>query len=193
MPIFQYIEKDKFDPTNPNHLEREEKYWTNEGEQTRFYHLERRYVGLVVSEREENGYNDSDWYATVYDPDTDTFFEVQTGTTRHAWIGGCSIDASDEIKQKWNDLVQKQAREREAAYYLAKRMKVGEGKTVEFVKGRKIPIGTKGVVTWVGIDKYDPRKEKLRVGVKLENGDSVYTAETNLKVLIDERGKEIEA
>lgn len=192
MPIFQQIEKDKFDSSNPLHKEHKDKRWTSEGEQIYTFHLEQRYAGLVVSEREENGYNDSDWYATVYNPETDAFFEVQTGTTRHPWYGGCVIDASDEIEQKWNDLVQKQARERESAYYLAKRMKVGEGKTVQFVKGRKIPIGTKGLVTWVGIDKYDPRREKLRVGVKLENGESVYTTEGNLKVLIDERGKEIE-
>jgi hypothetical protein len=186
MPIFQYIPKEKYDESNPLHSK-------DQDFNGHVNHYEQLHTGLVVAVREENGYNDSDWYATVYDEEKDTFFEVLVGTTRCYFLGGHEIDASDEIKQKWNDLMKKQAREREAAYYLAKRMKVGEGKTVEFVKGRKIPIGTKGVVTWLGIDKYDPRKEKLRVGVKLENGDFVYTTETNLKVLIDERGKEIEA
>lgn len=45
-------------------------------------------------------------------------------------------------------------------------------------KGRKVPVGTTGVITWIGEDNYGA----ARVGIRTESGDVVYTAQANVKV-----------
>ncbi len=62
--------------------------------------------------------------------------------------------------------------------YVAGAQKEGvirKGVTVEVIKGRKIPIGTRGVAFWVGEGGYGER-----VGMMVE-GEKVYTALTNVK------------
>lgn len=54
-----------------------------------------------------------------------------------------------------------------------------KGQSVVVVKGRKIAIGTTGVVTWVAAeqDQFDVWK----VRVKMENGESFYINKANLE------------
>ena len=52
---------------------------------------------------------------------------------------------------------------------------VRKGVTVDVIKGRKIPIGTRAVVFWVGESSYGDR-----VGLMID-GEKVYTALTNVK------------
>lgn len=72
-----------------------------------------------------------------------------------------------------------------AAIYTAARaekMASGEiikGQTVTVVKGRKVPIGTTGTVIWVGEDNYG----KARIGIKTADGETHFTAESNLKAV----------
>ncbi len=50
-------------------------------------------------------------------------------------------------------------------------------------KGRKVPVGTTGIITWIGEDNYGA----ARVGIRTDSGDVVYTAQANVKVnLINE-------
>lgn len=53
-----------------------------------------------------------------------------------------------------------------------------KGATVAVVKGRKIPVGTTGVVIWVGEDSWG----KARVGFKDESGETFWTAASNVEV-----------
>lgn len=52
-----------------------------------------------------------------------------------------------------------------------------KGQTVEVFKGRKVPVGTVGVVFWTGTDSYD----KPRVGIRTADGESHFTAESNVR------------
>jgi hypothetical protein len=53
-----------------------------------------------------------------------------------------------------------------------------KGRTVEVVRGRKVPIGTKGYVIWYGEGHYGSR-----VGIKDEAGEVHWTAASNVAVL----------
>lgn len=55
-----------------------------------------------------------------------------------------------------------------------------KGATVEVFKGRKVPVGTVGKVIWTGIDNW----EKPRVGIKTESGETHFTAESNVRVVV---------
>lgn len=60
--------------------------------------------------------------------------------------------------------------------------RVVKGKMVEVFKGRKVPVGTKGVVMWVGMDNY----RNMRVGIKVEGSDKLtYVAAEHCKVVED--------
>jgi hypothetical protein len=52
------------------------------------------------------------------------------------------------------------------------------GVTVEVVKGRKVAHGTRGVVFWHGNNGYG-----MSVGMRTADGEKVFTAATNVKVL----------
>jgi len=60
------------------------------------------------------------------------------------------------------------------------------GKRVRVVKGRKVPIGTEGVVFW--LKRYDNSKygdpwgiySNTRIGLKDDNGDAYFTAIDNV-------------
>ena len=53
-----------------------------------------------------------------------------------------------------------------------------KGQTVTVVKGRKVPVGTTGTISWIGEDNYG----KARVGIRTEAGETVFTAESNVEV-----------
>lgn len=53
-----------------------------------------------------------------------------------------------------------------------------KGQTVEVVRGRKVPKGTAGEIVWVGVDSFG----KARVGIKTADGETVFTAQSNVEV-----------
>jgi hypothetical protein len=72
------------------------------------------YVGCVVSLREMNGYHDSDFYALVWDAESDTFKEVYYDSTRFPQQGHAWVDATEEVKQRYrNYLAEKERKYRE--------------------------------------------------------------------------------
>jgi hypothetical protein len=54
-----------------------------------------------------------------------------------------------------------------------------KGATVTVVKGRKVPLGTTGTVTWVGEDSWG----KARIGFRTETGESFFTAASNVEAV----------
>jgi len=57
-------------------------------------------------------------------------------------------------------------------------MDIAKGVTVRVVRGKKVPIGTTGVVIWFGDGKYGPR-----VGIKpAAGGEAVWTDAKNVEV-----------
>jgi hypothetical protein len=129
------------------------------------------YVGRVLETYEENGYNDSDFYAIVWDDETNSLIHKQFATTRFYSNGyGATIDATPEI-------IEKATAERknrflksaiEADEETAKT--VAKGKMVEINRGRK-NRGIIGEVFWVGNpDKFSYyAKEHRSIGIKLDD------------------------
>ena len=57
------------------------------------------------------------------------------------------------------------------------------GNKVEVVKGRKVPIGTKGKVVRLYSNRYTTWSYSVRIGIETEDGDVVYTDARNVKVI----------
>lgn len=154
-------------------------------------YIETTHKGCVLDMYERNGYDDSDFYAIVWDEANQKIEHVQYATTRGwTYCNGASIDATPEViakaeayqrqlcLNKWHDDNKKQA---DMPY---------KGRMVRVTKGRKIPVGTIGEVFWFGEDQYKAArrsrynrynpyaglvgkfiKDRYRVGIKwTENG-----------------------
>jgi len=148
------------------------------GEGSRAWIVE-TFRGCVISEREMNGYDDSDFYAMVWDESLGKFREIEYATTRGwTYLNGCTIDATPEVAARWEALKAAQAarfRELQAAFE-AKLPKVG--REVRVVKGRKVPVGTSGRVFWTGASRFGER-----VGIETVSGDRVFLAASNVEVM----------
>jgi len=129
------------------------------------------YVGRVLETYEENGYNDSDFYAIVWDDETNSLIHKQFATTRFYSNGyGAKIDATPEI-------VEKATAERKNRFLKSaiendeeKAKTITKGKMVEINRGRK-NRGIIGEVFWVGNpEKFSYyAKEHRSVGIKLDD------------------------
>lgn len=62
------------------------------------------YKGCVIALREHNGYDDSDFFAEVYDESTGTFKEICYASTRYYCTATATVDATEEVKAKYRDL-----------------------------------------------------------------------------------------
>lgn len=129
------------------------------------------YVGRVLETYEENGYHDSDFYAVVWDDETESILHKQYATTRFYSNGyGAKVDATPEViakataERKSRFLKSAIEADEETAKTVAK------GKMVEINRGRK-NRGVIGEVFWVGNpEKFSYyAKEHRSVGIKLNN------------------------
>lgn len=115
------------------------------------------YQHRVLSLREANGYNDSDFYALVWDDEQGKPIEVMYASTR-GWTYPCgaSVDADEETLAKYQAHL-----EREHIAYMAQcaaweARKAKKGRRVRFVRATRnkavgtIPAGTQGEVFWYG-------------------------------------------
>ena len=129
------------------------------------------YVGRVLETYEENGYHDSDFYAIVWDDETNSLIHKQFATTRFYSNGyGATIDATPEIiekataERKERFLKSTIENDQETAKSIVK------GKMVEINRGRK-NRGIIGEIFWVGNpDKFSYyAKEHRSIGIKLDD------------------------
>lgn len=95
--------------------------------------------------------------------------------SKWAAAAGCAgaLAKSSELKKAADAGSSKATRLREL-------LGVERGAVVEVVSGRKVPLGTKGIVIWIGSGE-NPRWG-LRVGVKKADGEVVWTARSNVEV-----------
>lgn len=165
--------------------------------------------GLVLSLREMNGYDDSDFYALVWNSEKQITEEIMYASTR-GWTypNSAGVDATPEVLAEWNAV-----RERGRVAAAAKRAAIEAGtprpgrlvRVVKAVtKGKSVcKVGEMGVVFWYGRDDmklarrarymspaafgllqsiYDPR-EFYRAGVKLNDGRKVFLPAMSLEVV----------
>lgn len=141
-------------------------------------YMETTHKGLVLSTGEYNGYDDSDFFAVVWNPVTGTTSRVEYATTR-GWTypNSAVVDATDEVKAAYAAYCEKARKEYAAKKAAEEAAKPAKGKTLKVVKGRKVPVGTTGVCIWIGAGHYG-----TRVGIKDASGDVHWTAVTNVVV-----------
>lgn len=118
---------------------------------------EKLFEGCTLADREENHYDDSDFYAVVWNEETQRCERIDYGSTRFPSPRSCVVDATEEVKQK--------ARNWTRQWYFDRLLNKAEsaskdptmGKMVKVVSGRKIPIGTVGKVVVFQEKVYSPR------------------------------------
>lgn len=147
--------------------------------------------GLVIATRERNFYDDSDFYAVVWNPETQSVETYEYGTTRFGGTdaNSASADLADEHKPAYRDYLIRQQEQalrahdrkewQQAAY--AAVTPSSKGQTVKVVKGRKVPVGFTGQIIWTGTDNYG----NDRIGIRSAEGDTQFTAASNVVVVID--------
>ena len=138
--------------------------------------------GMVLELTEENRYDDSDFFAIVWNPEINAPERVQYATTRF-WSGAAcaAVDATDEVRAAWDAY---RAKEREVAAAVAaadlevvtaaRAAVVGELERVAALKGRPVSTKSGSVLTlfWVGRSKSG---STVRVGLRDEAGAVTWT------------------
>lgn len=150
-------------------------------------YMETTHEGVVLELREYNGYDDSDFYAMVWNAEKGAPERVDYATTR-GWTypNGAKVDATPEVlaayaeweKKRWAE-AQARADAERAARIEAEAKAPRKGRSVKVVRGRKVPIGFQGVVIWTGLDNWG----KTRIGIKDRDGKVVFTAASNAEAL----------
>lgn len=153
------------------------------------------FEGRVLGLREMNGYDDSDFYARVWDDEAGKPKEVEYATTR-GWTykNSASVDADDETLAKYAEYLTEQ---KVAAAMRAEREREGyveKGKTVTLTRRVRsknhgtFNEGEQGVVFWVGADKYAPhwKRNAERAGVDFGDDRKHFFATDDLEVVVDE-------
>ena len=98
--------------------------------------------GCVISKREYNGYDDSDFFATYWDEGSKEPKEIEYSTTRAGSCGSATIDATPEVLalyRQWRiDKATKQAIQDD----IEASKTPSQGKQCKVIKGRKVSKGT---------------------------------------------------
>lgn len=128
---------------------------------------EKLYVGAVLDRYERNGYNDSDFYAIVWDGENARVIEYDT--TRFAGGGSAQVDATDEVQaaaRAW--FIER------AALLKIERAKSAvlvpeKGDTVRSLTKSGKNVGVEGVIRWVGPDQYSYAARFPKYGLPVPN------------------------
>lgn len=146
-------------------------------------------VGMVLDTYEQNGYDDSDFHAVVWDGAKVT--SVCYASTR-SWTyhNGATVDATEDTKASalvWYRAAWLQAMIERAH---AEAVAPAKGKIVRSLTTRGKNVGIVGIVKWIGEDGFQPRYGgqtviPMRVGIKVDG-------EQKLRYLALERCEVIE-
>lgn len=116
--------------------------------------MEVTFMNRVLKTWENNGYDDSDFYALVWSDENNKPLEIMYATTRFwSYPNTAIVDADEETLKKYKAFCEKLEQERKAEEEKKERLNPAvKGKIVRIVKGR--PKGAKkgdtGKVFWVG-------------------------------------------
>lgn len=109
--------------------------------------LDVTYEGAVLDMTERNGYDDSDFYAVVWDEAEGRVKSIQYATTRGwTYCNGASIDATPEVQEKAAAWYRAELIAREERNIRAELAAPHVGALVRVIRGRKVPKGFEGRV-----------------------------------------------
>lgn len=130
-----------------------------------------RPIRYLLARREENFHDDSDFYAVVWNPETNRVERIETGTTRCApyRLEYRLVDADDEIREKarqyWRDHILPERVRKELEADAAADL---DRRRVKLVRARGDRKGAVGDVIWVGESRYG--RGRKRAGIKTDDG-----------------------
>jgi len=101
-----------------------------------------------------------DFVAIVYDKEIEKFTHFKYADQNTYLPNSAFVDASDNIL----DMYKKELKRRRKKYleFIMDTQKNFRGATFQVVRGKKVPIGTKGFCIWSGMSKWG----KMRLGIK---------------------------
>lgn len=132
------------------------------------------FVGAVLSSFECSGYDDSDFYAVVWNEEKGRVERVQYDTTRHAGGGGMKVDATPEVIERAQEWLRTWYVESltEDAKLAARRAEIG--RIVRSTTKRGKNVGVEGEVRWIGPDRYSYKPTpRDRVGIQVEGEEKL--------------------
>lgn len=139
------------------------------------------FAGRVLADRERNFYDDSDFYAVVFDGGQLKTYEY--GSTRFPGGGYAEVDATPEVVEQAEEWLKEWAFAKFAEIIAENARKPEMGKAVRVIRGRKVPLGTEGIIFWLGERTYGYRNRVTTAGIRLDNGAVVFTNVKNLEVM----------
>jgi hypothetical protein len=152
------------------------------------------YESRVLETRERNGYDDSDFYAVVFDDQTGDTTTVEYATTRFwTYNNSATVDADDETLERVEAVLTNRYFDCHRADHAARMSRVASGRkatlarTVRSKKNGTFAEGETGRVFWFGPDKYAPRwkSEAHRAGVEFADGRKHYFSTDDLVGVAD--------
>jgi len=134
--------------------------------------------------RERNFYHDSDFYAVVWDEVEGKTRVIEYATTRFpTYHNRAGADATKEIQAKASEYNYGLFLEQCQAANVRQSRQIATDRRVKVVKGRKVPIGTEGVVKWTGMGNY----RKMRARIETDEGEEHFIDCSNLEVIEPEQ------
>jgi hypothetical protein len=136
--------------------------------------------GLVLKTYERNGYDDSDWYAIVWNPAKECLDHICYATTRGwSYCNGAEIDATPEIlaaARSWQK-AQDERREAELSTLRAQIPEKGSPVRVRVSRGKNARFNnTTGRIFWIGSGY---AAGTIRAGIEI-NGEKVFLDARNI-------------
>lgn len=146
--------------------------------------------GLTLDDREQNGHDDSDFYAIVWDPMQKRIRRIDYASTRFAGGGGCVVDATEEAKAAAEIAFEELLRARIRIQMENESAKPGAGKLVVVNGGRKYK-GLVGEVTWRGPNTFQHRGPD-RIRIQPKDGEAFFVCVDQVAVAAPEPPNEDE-
>lgn len=156
-------------------------------------YLETTYVGRVLSTGEHNWYDDSDFFAIVWDDNTNAPIEIEYASTRGwSYANGATIDATPDVVEKYKAYIAEQKRTADLAVSEKEAKTVRIHKRVRIIGGRKHK-GKEGIVVWQGVNQFrtyyrngynrPEQDHNQRIQVLCEDGEKFFTEYTYAEVI----------
>lgn len=158
----------------------------------------RTHIGLVLELGEYNMYDDSDFYAIVWDTAKQRPREVGYATTRGwSYPNGASVDATPEVRAAYLAFRERlrieaeariaEERRIEAEQRAALNAKIQDARSqVAHLRGKQVMVrrgkakGTRGELFWIGASHSG---KTLRVGIRAPDGAATWTTSDNVEEL----------
>jgi hypothetical protein len=143
------------------------------------------FSGAVLALYERNGYDDSDFYAVVWDASASDVRTICYGSTSYwSYHNGASVDASPDIDRTARAARRPTVRRLFLEQLVAEAKRPVRGCKVRALVTRGKNVGVEGTVTWVGVDHYRSRYgiEYKRFGISVEgNSERVFMSEDKVE------------